>query len=527
MSRSDYKLLSKAKRQRMKQTILNTVRRAVIGPRGGTDSIATFGADGRTALLDQIRARQRWGFRGKGKYSVGKFVRDVGMLGEGIKKTYNAWIPKSLRDTAVSMAQARMMTGAGMYTGRGAYAANELVAGGVPSMSVNGVGDETEAIVISNREYITDVYGPSDSTFTNQSLTINPGLQQNFPWLSQIAANYDEYEFTKLIFMYKSTIDIGNTNTAGQTGSLIMCCNYNASQPAFTSKDQMMQYHGAVAGKATDDMVMGVECDPAKTARIANYVRVNPVPYGEDPKTYDLGTFQYALNNCPFAMYNIQLGELWVEYECVLRKPKLGTGRGITIQKDVWVSGGQYAATGPRPSAIMGDDVWLCRARNNNLGTKIFNEAIGGSNFISILFPAQYAGRVRIKLAVGCLSSQTAGGGNFTMHNWGNTFPVNDMYGNTTSGWVPTYFVETGFTTSHKVLTLEAHFDIKTATGGEDNKISISGSLLTITGTTYYRLAELSIEEVNPNFSRSATDATIPFILNLTGSDIISLPVQP
>jgi hypothetical protein len=93
-----------------------------------------------------------------------------------------------------------------MYTGSGAYS-NDLVtstteAGSIPRFGTSS--DETGALTVSHREYIRDVYGNPDlgggviEDFQNQSILLNPGLEASFPWLSQVAQNFEEYEFVQL-----------------------------------------------------------------------------------------------------------------------------------------------------------------------------------------------------------------------------------------------------------------------------------------------------------------------------------------
>lgn len=491
-------------------------------PRGSEASISRFGATYDDASRDQLLQRARWGFRGKGKYSVSKFIRDAGALGEGIKKSYNAWVPKSLRDQAIGIVSSKLgsFAGSGLYTGRGGYEANELVAGGMPSMGVIGSNDETEAICISNREYVTDVYGAPSSKFYNQSLMLNPGQQQNFPWLSQIAANYEEYEFRKLLFMYKSTIDVGNANTSGQTGTLIMCCNYNPSAPSFETKDTMMQYHGAVSGKATDDMVCGIECDPAKTKSLATFIRVNGVPSGEDPKTYDYGRFQFALNNIPLSMINIQLGELWVEYEVVLRKPKLGTQRAITLQTDYFMSSADTTAAAAAPSRPLGSAAYLLKARNNSIGCSV---DLSLSGVAKITFPASFSGLVEVKYTAAAVAATTAASGTIGTAHAGNVSLVYDMPGGNDS-WLPEPGVQSSWSTQHESWTMIVHYRVSPATGGVDNYITISTSGITLTGTTRFHHAVLQISEYNPSFARSSTDPSILWTNYNTGTDIAVLP---
>lgn len=499
--------------------------------RGSEGSIAYFGKDWASANEKQRQLRKAFRFRGAGAYSVDKFVRDAAKLGEGIKKTYNAWLPKSIRDQLVGISSnaLRNFAGSGLYTGRGAYSANELVRGGMPSMAVGGSNDETETIVISNREYITDVYGPGSPAFTNQALQLNPGLQQNFPWLSQIAINYEEYDFQKLVFEYRSTIDIGNANTTGQSGSIIMVCDYNASHPLMDTKEAMMQYHGAVSGKATDDLVCGIECDPSKTNMNEGFVRSAPVPYGEDIKTYDHGLFQYAIVNIPTAMQNQQLGELWVEYTCRLRKPKLATSRGFSIQQDMFVAGqsawnGTLAvpaanALGPSRALPLGSDTVLLSGRSNNIGSAI---SFPAANQFRLTFPASLSGSFLINYRIQMYANSTNQSGDIAVTFTGNVNQYQDIYGGGQGTAGPG---SKSIICSNGGLEMETHIKIQAATGGINNTVTYDLTGITQTlgaaGAGYWRMASVTITELNPQFATSNSIAA-PQLLNPTG--VITTP---
>jgi Viral coat protein (S domain) len=181
--------------------------------------------------------------------------------------------------------------------------------------------DTENTLCISNREFISDFSPPanSGSFYTPISGAINPGLGTLFPWLSQIALYYEEYEFEQLIFEFKSMVTEGNQNAQG---NLIMATQYNALNPLFTSKTQMENYDYANSSKVTQNSFHGVECNPQLNAAAALYVRSGTVPTGQDAKTYDLGLFQIAISNA-YQAANINLGELWVSYKIKLRKTKL------------------------------------------------------------------------------------------------------------------------------------------------------------------------------------------------------------
>jgi hypothetical protein len=52
--------------------------------------------------------------------------------------------------------------------------------------------------IISHREFLGDVL--SSTTFSSTTYTLNPGLQQTFPWLNAIATNFEQYKFRGCVF---------------------------------------------------------------------------------------------------------------------------------------------------------------------------------------------------------------------------------------------------------------------------------------------------------------------------------------
>ena len=220
-----------------------------------------------------------------------------------------------------------------MVTGRGAYnKTNNLIKSkmlnGVPQFSSSK--DETGALTIRHREYVTDI-NATNALFEIRKFALNPGMASTFPWLSQIAASYDEYDMNGLIFTFVSTSQSSNTAN-NSLGTVIMCTNYNASAPTFPNKVQMMEYDSAQSARQDRNQSHGIECDPKKSSGFEIlYIRNDTPAIGQDIKTYDLGNFQLATSSVMGSsalgtVYPVQVGELWVTYNVTLRKPKLSVG---------------------------------------------------------------------------------------------------------------------------------------------------------------------------------------------------------
>nr|QKV51093.1 putative capsid protein [Crucivirus sp.] len=448
----------------------------------GSETVRNFGANFKTADAAQLAARKVYGWRGRGGYNLASAYKQSG-LGRFINPVLGA-----ASNRAVSM------IGSGLYSGRGAYsnnlvegASDEFLAPDPPAMA--SAADETGAVTISHREYLSDVYAPGTAgsgiatTFQNTSYSLNPGLQSTFTFLSQIAQNFDEYEFIQLLFHYRSTTtDIGSSTT-GQCGTIIMTTNYNASTAPFADKQSMIEYAHSHSVKVTENMTHGVECHPDKTALSTHlYTRSQPVQSGQDIKTYDHGLFQLAIANCPSAFNGLPIGELWCEYTVVLRKPKLFTSRGLEIDRDVFVcSGGNgTAATGINcnasapfgsgfafpavfsnlPTSFVGQQnsigcllsvpgcpsnctvpasaigaIGLFGFTNTGAITATAINAALSTNQIQITFPAAYTSNVRVLISFSGFSASLASfDGRVGVLGSGNVVGVSDMYAVTTAG---------------------------------------------------------------------------------------------
>lgn len=416
-------------------------------------------------------------YSGRGRYNLlkssGGFFKRLGNIGLGALEK--------------KMSGRGLYTGRGSYRGRGSYVQNGLIAGGRPAMSFAGANDETQSITLGHVEYLSDVYGPANTAFNNNSLNLNPGMQEVFPWLSQLAVNYEEYEFIQLIFHFRSTID-SSTAANGQTGTLIQATNYNPDAPAFVSKDQMMTYHGAQSGRLTDDISSGVECDPRKNAGGAiKRIRNKPLDASDDIKDYDLGIFQYAMNNTPSTFANQAVGELWVEYKVKLLKPKISSNRGEAIQTSLFGA----SATGINAAGPFGPSDKSLLLRSNNMIP--FSLTLIG-NKTTVVVPASVSGLFELKMFV---EGATLASGAFTLSKTGNVNDYVDMYAVSEGGGGDAPSPLCTYVTATNILFVY-RFYVKAATGGIDNTIGINH---TMTGTVTQ--AYMSIAESNPSFAVS------------------------
>jgi len=433
--------------------------------RGTPGTLALFGPSYAEANPDQRANRKLHIWYGKGMYGgaglytgrgkyrgKGAFWDDLkrsygnvaGRLGAGTKAALTAIGQGGLADR---LTQAEgIARGMGLHTamGMGSYTApvmNDIVNGGGADVVPSFKAGADNSVVITHREYVTDIYGPEAAgTFQNTPFSINPALERTFPWLSQVAQNYEEYTIKQLIFTFRTSMtDFVSTN--GQVGTIIMATQYNPSDQPFTSKQDAMEYDLAQSSKISVNMLHGVECDPRLNSGAAGkYTRAGPVSHGQDLKQYDLGNLNVCISNIPQEFINQALGELHVSYTIELRKPKFFVTRGLGILRDVFAgyTGGTTAA-----AALEDVPIYALQGNQNRIGgrlDRVIDAATGlvKPNMFTYTFPTNFSGSVRMQLT----AQQTVALGNtwsfkITPAATVAIAPITDVWG-TGSAWVNT-----------------------------------------------------------------------------------------
>jgi hypothetical protein len=390
----------------------------------------------------------------------------------------------------------KAVSGSGLYKGRGMYAANDTIQGSGSVMEAPRfapMSDGGTGVVISHREYVCDVYGPGagNLSFENQTFALNPGMEQTFPWLSQVACNYEEYELLQCIFSYKSTTtDIGSSTT-GQCGTVVMATQYDVSDEPFSDKETMLRYALSESCKSTAHMLHGVECDPTKlSGSPGKYVRNQPVLPNQDLKDYDAGLFNLALANIPAAYANQSLGELWITYTVRLRKPKLVSAKAFNIERSIYASSASKHSTDISQGILNVPASAMCFGQQNSIAAAIGTITAPVpvppptgylySPQSVINFPAPFSGNCEIVVTLQLPPGTGAGGAILkpsAIGLAGNVRPINDI-----PNWLPTGVVwvnrseglaEVGGNLLDTYI-LRLHVDVGIATQGVDNQVFLA-----------------------------------------------------
>lgn len=224
------------------------------------------------------------------------------------------------------------LLGTGEYTtNQGDMVANSLfgrggqTAGGPGTFESMGGG-----IRLKHREYIQDIFLPTTvgAAFTNAAFIVNPGLSFVFPYLAQIAANFEQYKFHGLVFEF-----VSSTSQYGQTalGTYVMAMEYNSAAPVFTTKPQMENSDYALSARLDKSGMYGVEC--AKGSQAQEYFYVRAPGQATVSNLYDLGIMQLGVATTTVAaggtglVAGSAIGELWVTYDVELIRPRISVFR--------------------------------------------------------------------------------------------------------------------------------------------------------------------------------------------------------
>jgi len=194
---------------------------------------------------------------------------------------------------------------------------------GLQNFMVSGATTR-RAQTICEDEYIGEVIATSTG-YANVQYAVNPGQATTFPWGSKIAALYEEYDFSYLEFYYKR--EVSEHATLGTTGKVILSFDYDASDIAPTTKQQVEDTVPHMDGMpSTPEIRLRLDCARMRK-NIAKYVRPGALPANTDIKTYDVGNLNVSTYG--LAASSGTLGELRVRYCCKFSEPVLAASQVV------------------------------------------------------------------------------------------------------------------------------------------------------------------------------------------------------
>ena len=285
--------------------------------------------------------------------------------------------------------------------GMGEYASVPQFTGKTLAGTKINLGNNKE--IIRSEVFYNVMTPPVASQQQIQQFEVNIGLDEMFPFGSQIANNYRKYRITQLAFTYKNMLPQSQTTT--QVGQVSLTFNPDVGEENdITTNMQVANDQSTVNCNANEDVTLFCEMDPARGApnQFLN-IRNKALRTTQDPSDFDVGVFILTLAGFPVPAAGalplpFQIGRLSVSYCVELQHEVVNTAMGSSIDSDLFL----------RPSrnvAVTQDQFWQTSTlikSENNVGCALVNLATaGGVNPpIGIQFPATAFGYYQIELSV-------------------------------------------------------------------------------------------------------------------------------
>jgi hypothetical protein len=182
--------------------------------------------------------------------------------------------------------------------------------------------DEEGTCRITRREFVTFV--SVQDIFGSNVIYIQPGFSKNFPWLSGIANNWQQWSVQGLAYEYIPTSGLAVSSTNAALGQIIMSFAYEVTSPGewpIASPLRQLNMNGAVSCSPAATAVCYLECDPAMNNQSTYFLQGALAP----TSTYsNQNYFPAALILTTGGAQNpteFQCGQLWVTYDIILKQP--------------------------------------------------------------------------------------------------------------------------------------------------------------------------------------------------------------
>lgn len=192
---------------------------------------------------------------------------------------------------------------------------NSLMKGEVPGGA--SFGSSQDSIRVKRREYIGDLRAGASNTFTNSIFSVNAENFRTFPFLSQVAINYEKYFVHGLTMEYVPMVS--NYNATPNMGIVCIAAQMNPTEAPWTSKIQVESAEGAISTRPDKGIIFGVECKGQNLNGLF-------VASSQDSTPANLTTlaniYASVLNTGAYAQGSV-LGELWISYDVTFKACRL------------------------------------------------------------------------------------------------------------------------------------------------------------------------------------------------------------
>jgi len=197
----------------------------------------------------------------------------------------------------------------------------------------------TGEVRFTQKEFIADIKG-NTSFLSLMHEPITPSNPNLFPWLSEIAPAFEEYEIRGLLFHYKPTSGTAINSSSAALGYVVMSTQYNPYSDPYTNKQSMENYQYTTSGAPYEAQLHAVECDRSLTQQ--PILSVLPPSGITDLRFTQFGLFNIAAGGFPSS--GTIAGELWVTYDIIFYKK---VQRSLCRQNHYTLTPSQISGTTP------------------------------------------------------------------------------------------------------------------------------------------------------------------------------------
>lgn len=182
------------------------------------------------------------------------------------------------------------------------------------------------AVRVQHREYLADINTSVDSIL--YALRINPSSISTFPWLHSISKNFEQWMALGVVFEFVSTAGNAFSGGAANLGDVNMATLYDVAAEPLITKSQILNHFYSTSAPTSQNLMHAIECAPDDTPVCPRYItHPNANPVTQDRRLEDLGIL-YILTAGSQSVYTA--GQIWVTYDIVLLKPRLGSIFGVS-----------------------------------------------------------------------------------------------------------------------------------------------------------------------------------------------------
>lgn len=217
------------------------------------------------------------------------------------------------------------------------------VRGNKPQIAYSKNGRECRVV---HREFVANVTG-SVAFETPIQLKLNPGLNTTFPWLANIANNFEQYRVNRLVAKYLTRT---GTNVPG---SILLYPDYDAADAAPVSEAVASNYSEVCEDAPWKDITCALRASGMHAIGPKKFVRAEALADNLDIKTYDVGTLFLSTVDGT----TVSWGKLWIEYDISFFEPQLNPEGAFVFLGGSIVGGtaGSMSAAAPLGTAAAKD----------------------------------------------------------------------------------------------------------------------------------------------------------------------------